>query len=563
VPLGVILGLVGGALVLVVGGAVVGILLIARAHRSIPASAWKEFTPPGGRCSVLMPGTPVLQRKGLLGLAVNGEVHGVELKKPDAAFFLAYFDLPRKDGKRIPMDERFLFAGAREGMISSSPDAIAEGEREVTLDGNPGREFTFTIKGKGKMMVRMYLTRTRLYGLLAGGSNIHPDSPDVKKFFDSFRIEGQPAAGEEQPAPKPRPLPPLREPERSRPKRPEPPVVAAPDDKDLQFAAKVDTLLTVVTDEGAGVALITTRDGLLKKYSYPGWEPQATYRLEQPAYRAALDGPRGLLYLAASPPESLEVFHYARREGGVGDLHVYNVQEVLRGKAPDGALLRPDKVVPLGGHVRHLILSPDRKVLYYLLWSGISSDAFYKPAWTRVGRIDAAGVDKGPEVDLKDLATCLCRTPDGRTLYAGATGRLRALNPATLETVHSAAVDTRMEDVAATDGGTVFLTAGGQWTEVRVVDMARGGREVGRWGTNVTGWTYLSLSPDQKRLYVGGDNHVRSLLVTGGLSRRPPELGAATNSDAGKVQGEFFVTEDGRFLVNRWGNVYRLARGGA
>jgi hypothetical protein len=324
----------------------------------------------------------------------------------------------------------------------------------------------------------------------------------------------------------------------------------------------VDPLLTVVTDEEAGAALITTRDGLLKRYSYPGWEPQAAYRLEQPTYRAALDGGRGLLYLAASSLASLQLGGYARREGGVGDLHVYNVQELLKGKVPDGAALRPDKVVPLGGHVRHLILSPDRKALYYLLWSGISGDSFYKPAWTHVGRIDTAGVVKGPEVDLKDLATCLCLTADGRTLYAGATGRLRALNPATLETVRSAAVDTPMEDAAATDGGIVFLTAGGQWTEVRVVDMKQGGREVGRWGTAVTGWTYLTLSPDQKQLYVGGDNHIRSLQVTGDLSKRPPELGAATNSDAGKVQGEFFLTEDGRFVVNRWGMVYRLPRGG-
>jgi hypothetical protein len=73
----------------------------------------------------------------------------------------------------------------------------------------------------------------------------------------------------------------------------------------------------VVTDTEAGTTLITTRDGFLKQYSYPGWEPQATYRLEQPAYRAALDGKRGLLYLAASSPQSLEVFHYARCTGKV------------------------------------------------------------------------------------------------------------------------------------------------------------------------------------------------------------------------------------------------------
>jgi hypothetical protein len=58
-------------------------------------------------------------------------------------------------------------------------------------------------------------------------------------------------------------------------------------------------------------------------------------------------------------------------------------------------------------------------------------------------------------------------------------------------------------------------------------------------------------------------NSIRSLLVTGDLSHRPPQSGEGFSSRNGLVCGEFFLTPDGQFLINRWGKIYHLYRDGA
>jgi hypothetical protein len=80
------------------------------------------------------------------------------------------------------------FVGARQGMIANSPGASMVGEKEITLDGNPGRETVLKAPDKGTLVVRMYAVRPRIYLLFTGGKNFQPTSPEIEKFFSSFRL---------------------------------------------------------------------------------------------------------------------------------------------------------------------------------------------------------------------------------------------------------------------------------------------------------------------------------------------------------------------------------------
>jgi dipeptidyl aminopeptidase/acylaminoacyl peptidase len=70
------------------------------------------------------------------------------------------------------------------------------------------------IPGKGSFLVRYYLVKNRLYQTLVVGANVRRGSPDVQKFFNSFKLQdaraqAKPPPAEEGPAVKQPAQPPL------------------------------------------------------------------------------------------------------------------------------------------------------------------------------------------------------------------------------------------------------------------------------------------------------------------------------------------------------------------
>jgi phage FluMu protein Com len=166
----------------------------------IAANAWKTFSPPGGRFSVDMPGTPVPRNMpGPGGLLLH--IWMVELKNPNCAFGVEYGDFPANELNHIPIEQRFV--GARQGMLASTPNSELVSERPLTLQEHPGREYVLRIRGHGQMIAQAYIVGNRFYMLLAGGDRFGPSSPDVQKFLKSFRLQGaeQPAPQAKQPGP--------------------------------------------------------------------------------------------------------------------------------------------------------------------------------------------------------------------------------------------------------------------------------------------------------------------------------------------------------------------------
>jgi hypothetical protein len=101
-------------------------------------------------------------------------------------------------------------------------------------------------------------------------------------------------------------------------------------DDDLKPVANVGPFLTAVLDGETRSVLLLTADGTLTHLSTPDFQVRGRYRLGAVAYQATLDGKQGRLYVAAVDPQTLADRPRGR---GVGDVYVYDVREMLRGKA--------------------------------------------------------------------------------------------------------------------------------------------------------------------------------------------------------------------------------------
>jgi WD40 repeat protein len=91
-------------------------------------------------------------------------------------------------------------------------------------------------------------------------------------------------------------------------------------ENDLQFQASLPPFLSAAVDADGQAVLLLTRDGLLRRYSYPDFRPQGAQRLGLAAYGLAWDGKGGRLYVAGFDPKEVAENPRAR---GHGDIHVY------------------------------------------------------------------------------------------------------------------------------------------------------------------------------------------------------------------------------------------------
>jgi phage FluMu protein Com len=210
------------AALLLVAGLGVGGYYLVRLMTSVTRvdeSLWREFTPPGANCKVLMPGNPTTQSQNPPGLDGPLTMHAVELKRPNSAFLVGHARIALAEMGRMSLNQRF--EGARQGMLSNARGASLNSQRDITLAGCPGREYVLKVKQHGQMIVRLYIDGRDLYMLLAGGDDFTPDNPDVCKFLDSFTLTRSPAIPVQ-------PQPGLPQPGQPQPGQPQPPVPPFP-----------------------------------------------------------------------------------------------------------------------------------------------------------------------------------------------------------------------------------------------------------------------------------------------------------------------------------------------
>ncbi len=218
--------------------------------------------------------------------------------------------------------------------------------------------------------------------------------------------------------------------------------------------------------------------------------------------------------------------------------------------------LRPVAVVPVGGTVGGLILSPDRRSLY-----------FFNRTDGTLGQVDAQAGRLLRTLRLAEGTEAVSLSHDGKRLVALAPGRgdaagsaVQVIDPAKLEVKKSFTVEGAGYDLAAGDDGLVYVSGGrGEWTDVSVIDVGRQA-VVGRWG-GVWARSLLQLTPDGRRLYHSSQGVTPGTLERFDLPRQPEEKPVSTRAAAGRypLGGEFVLSPEGRFLLCKTGTVLRLS----
>lgn len=161
---------------------------------AIPASQWRELAPAGLGFSVLMPADPKIDTREQATEAGPVEMHKYRAspKKPNELFGVVLTRFPEIVGQQLGGAEKLLDVGKQD--VAESCQGTVESEKRIDLEGFPGMELTVSPSGGGSCKARIFTTKAKIYEVFVFAPKARINSPDVDKFFTSFRLEPEPAA---------------------------------------------------------------------------------------------------------------------------------------------------------------------------------------------------------------------------------------------------------------------------------------------------------------------------------------------------------------------------------
>ena len=454
--------------------------------------------------------------------------------------------------------------------------------------------------------VQVVLAGNTAYVLRVFGPGAKPDAPHVKAFFASLTIPNRPPA---------------------------PPPLAPPPDDDLRLLTRIDpTTAVAFAPDAKAVFTCTVNEakrqewenscvfarndgkrippppGLLKRYSYPEFQPLPACRIPTPGYRLLADEPRKRLFLAAfTGGDGLDVHRQSTADPvRAGDLHVYDLDKLPK----DGGDATPERVIEVGGFIRHLSHTPDGKHLLALVSHPhppapdpvIVHGAPPHPAKevdlgrAVLMRFDADTLAKTGQLVLHGNTESLCRVPGTATYYAAATlcghkfaheynaklaGEFQQIDMAAFQVTRTFRAKVDPFQAVATPDGKLLVTGGSNQSQpLTVIDPTGKGDPVVRRIPGLVMNTHLQLSPDSTRLYCGKTGYTNAGIVcwdvqeatahhrrreigvygegwsqASGKKMEPPRVNEATG-------GVATISADGKCLITRTGLVFWLTGAG-
>jgi WD40 repeat protein len=215
--------------------------------------------------------------------------------------------------------------------------------------------------------------------------------------------------------------------------------------------------------------------------------------------------------------------------------------------------LKANTIIPVDGTVGRLILSPNKKWLFYLDRSN-----------NRIGQIEAPTFKHTQERKKLDVCS-MALTPDGKTLYAVGSGSeancgtIYALDPITMKVRTSSDVLEKFSpyDLAASNDGKLYLTEAASDT-LRVWDITA---EKNDSFTGSPASSLIQLSVKQDRLFVMPQRWDAPGMtmwdLNGGKDSAPLKL-VINNVKDYPLGGELVLSPEGRFLLCSTGSVFWL-----
>jgi WD40 repeat protein len=309
--------------------------------------------------------------------------------------------------------------------------------------------------------------------------------------------------------------------------------------------------------------VLVAKANRLSVLSYPDFNPIASPTTDARLYRLAADEKAGRLYALASRKVSILVDGLPR--GYDAEFRVYDLQ-ALAAMTADGAMPKPLLAVPSNGRLVGLLLAPDGRSLYALDGKDVRD--------TRVLRIEAETGKVAGSASLGGPAVSLCLAPDGKALYTATidlrapaaggrrgTGKVLALDPATLATRSSGTVEFLPGALACGPDGLLYVSKTGIGSPSSVVALDPAQAFAIR-VENQTVRTRVSLriAPDGKRLYASARLSSQPPLLAWTLPLKADSQPLAVTDTASGGSGDFVLSPEGQYaLVGRNGGVYRIA----
>lgn len=163
-----------------------------------PLAGWITFTASDGSFSVRLPEEPEVEEQAVPTEVGDIQVAMYLVESNDRTVMLSHNEFPAAIAEAIATgDDTFI-----QGMLDSSRDGAVgnvsgalQNEKQITVGGFPGREFTFTVDPSASPtgdaitgIARVILTTDRLYQLISLTVADETDPAAVQAFFDSFQL---------------------------------------------------------------------------------------------------------------------------------------------------------------------------------------------------------------------------------------------------------------------------------------------------------------------------------------------------------------------------------------
>lgn len=163
-----------------------------------PLDGWITFTAPDGSFTVRMPEEPTVDEQTVTTEAGDIQIGMYGVEQSNSMVMVSHNGFPQSIVDLLAAGDetviKSMLDGGRDGAVANVKGTF-QSERDVTVNGFPGREFTFTIDGAnsptgGPVLgtARVILTKDRLFQLIALEAQDKADAALVQNFFDSFQI---------------------------------------------------------------------------------------------------------------------------------------------------------------------------------------------------------------------------------------------------------------------------------------------------------------------------------------------------------------------------------------
>jgi hypothetical protein len=168
------------------GAGLIAALLLA-AQADAEPDEWKTFTWEMGKCSVLLPGVPKLQRQTTkLPDGSSLDIYMQLVDKGNRAYILSYLDAPALAAASEEAIQKALDNGRDQAAANLRGKVV--GDLKCKLGQFPGRELLIEVPQFGLYNARMYLVRGRLYQIVVLGPHEVAVSLESTRYLESFKL---------------------------------------------------------------------------------------------------------------------------------------------------------------------------------------------------------------------------------------------------------------------------------------------------------------------------------------------------------------------------------------